>query len=74
MGRDQIHIPEKRRKNKQVKHSTIKSRNTTADSDQYKDDFGIWVSDVDELIEKRMRKAGSWKGTKWVKEGKKRFK
>ena len=24
-------------------------------------DFGIWGSDVDEWIEKRMKKAGSWK-------------
>ena len=32
-------------------------------------ELGIWGSDMDQLIEKIMRKVGSWKGREWKKEG-----
>ena len=74
MGRDQRHIPEKWRKTR--KWGTQLSREETQQQTptSRKEILGFGDLMLDELIEKRMGRAGSWRGRKWEKEGKKRFK
>ena len=76
MGRDQRQIPQKRRKqaSEALNYQEQKHNSRLRPVESRFRDLGIWGSDVDQLIEKKMRKVESWIGRKWEKEGKKWFK